>query len=138
MVQILTGEKGEGKTKKLIDLANENIKTASGNVVFISTSKRHIYEIHHGVRFVETSSFPLSNYRELVGFICGILSQDSDIEMIYLDGLFKIVKKIDNEDLLKLADKLQLLSEAHAVNFTISANILPDDVPKEIKNLIMV
>lgn len=35
MVTLLTGKKGSGKTKKLIQLANEAVASSSGNVVVV-------------------------------------------------------------------------------------------------------
>ena len=60
MVQILAGEKGEGKTKILIDLANESVSTSDGDVIYIDDDKRHIYDLNHKIRFVEVSEFPLA------------------------------------------------------------------------------
>lgn len=137
MVQILVSEKGEGKTKRLIEIANEAVKNAHGHVVFIDDDNRHIYDLHYDIRFVETSDFPLSNYRELIGFIYGILSQDSDIEKIYIDGLYNIVKNLNDEDLIKLISKLQRLSDKLNIDFIATANIKPENVPKELTSLLM-
>ena len=90
MIQILAGEKGEGKTKRLIDMANEAGKTSNGHVVFIDDDSRHMYDLHYNIRFVKTN-LKMDDQRILFGFICGILSQDSDIEQIYIDGLHNIV-----------------------------------------------
>ena len=35
MIQIIAGKKGSGKTKRLIDMTNNAVKTSSGNVVFL-------------------------------------------------------------------------------------------------------
>ena len=35
MIQIIAGNKGSGKTKRLIDMTNDTAKTAAGNVVFL-------------------------------------------------------------------------------------------------------
>ncbi|MGN1317451.1 MAG: twitching motility protein PilT [Lachnospirales bacterium] len=137
MVKILAGEKGEGKTKKLINMANDASVNAGGVVVYIDDDSRHIYDLKHSIRFVEVAEFPLVNYRELVGFIYGILSQNSDIEDIFIDGIYKIVEKLDNEDMIKLMTKLNAISEKYSINFTISANVNPNDLPKEISNLLI-
>ena len=55
MIQILAGEKGEGKTKRLIDMANEAGKTSNGHVVFIDDDSRHMYDLHYNIRFVKTN-----------------------------------------------------------------------------------
>jgi hypothetical protein len=137
MVQFIAGAKGEGKTKKLIDMANENIKTTDGRLVFIDDDKRHMYDLHYNIRFVETGKRFLSNYREFIGFVLGILSMDSDIKTIYVDGLTNILEKIDNECLVKLTEKLQSLSENHHVDFHICINWNAHLLPDELKPLLM-
>ncbi len=137
MVQILAGEKGEGKTKKLIEMANTASKEAKGCVVYIDDDSRHIYDLDHSIRFVEVAEFPLVNYRELVGFIYGILSQNSDIEKIFIDGIFKIVEKLDSEDIIKLVAKLKAMGDKYGIDFTISANTLPTELPKEIAGILI-
>ncbi len=137
MVQILAGEKGEGKTKKLIDMANTAMKSANGHIVYIDDDSRHTYDISHDIRFVDTSEYPLSNYRELVGFIYGIFSQDSDIEKVFIDGLFKIVKDLEGDDIIKLAAKLKAMSEKYSVDFIIAANTDEKKIPDELKDLLI-
>lgn len=137
MVQILAGEKGEGKTKKLIDMANSAVKTTDGVVVYIDDDSRHIYDLSHKVRFVEVNEFPLVNYRELIGFIYGILSQNSDIVEVFIDGIYNVVEKLDNEDMIKLVAKLKSMSEKYSMNFIISANTNPASLPKEIADVLI-
>ena len=137
MVQILAGEKGEGKTKKLIDMANTAMKSANGHIVYIDDDSRHTYDISHDIRFVDTSEYPLSNYRELVGFIYGIFSQDSDIEKVFIDGLFKIVKNLEGDDIIKLAAKLKAMSEKYSVDFIIAANTDEKKILEELKDLLI-
>ena len=137
MVQFIAGGKGEGKTKKLIDLANTTAKTTDGHLVFIDDDRRHIHDLNRDIRFVEANSYPLSHYREFIGFICGILSQDSDIKCIYVDGLTNIIKTIDDESLVKLISKLQKLSARDGVDFVISMNCKANDLPDEVKKLLV-
>ena len=136
MVQILAGEKGEGKTKILIDLANESVSTSEGDVIYIDDDKRHIYDLNHKIRFVEVSEFPLANYRELIGFIYGIFSQNSDITKVFVDGIFKIVQSLGNEDLIKLVARLDSMSKAYNVDFVLAGNVDPAELPKEVEQYI--
>lgn len=136
MVQILAGEKGEGKTKILIDLANESVSTSDGDVIYIDDDKRHIYDLNHKIRFVEISEFPLANYRELIGFIYGIFSQNSDITKVFVDGIFKIVQSLGDEDLIKLVTRLDSMSKAYNVDFVLAGNVDPADLPKEVEQYI--
>ena len=136
MVQILAGEKGEGKTKILIDLANESVSTSDGDVIYIDDDKRHIYDLNHKIRFVEVSEFPLANYRELIGFIYGIFSQNSDITKVFVDGIFKIVQSLGNEDLIKLVARLDSMSKAYNVDFVLAGNVDPAELPTEVEQYI--
>lgn len=134
MIQILAGAKGEGKTKRLLDLANEAGKTSDGHIVFIDDDKRHMYDLHYNIRFVETSDFPMEDQAVLFGFICGILSQDGDIEKIYIDGLNNIVKGLGNEDYIEFIKSLEKLSEIENVDFVMiisgEKSKLPEDLAK--------
>jgi hypothetical protein len=135
MIRFLVGEKGEGKTKRLIELANERVKTADGNLVFIEHASDHMYALHYGVRYVETRSFPLSNYREFIGFICGILSQNNDIEEVFICRYTNVVKDSSNESLVKMVNKLEELSKLNEVDFTISMTANLDELPEQIRAL---
>lgn len=137
MVQILAGEKGEGKTKRLLEMANTALKESDGHVVYIDDDNRHIYDLHYDIRFVEVKEFPIANYRELIGFIYGIFSQDSDIEKVFIDGIYKIVKQLDNDDLIKLVAKLKEMSDKYNVDFVISANTNPAELPSEISDVLI-
>jgi hypothetical protein len=101
--------------------------------VFIDDDRRHIYDLHYDIRFVETVDYPISNYREFIGFICGILSQDNDIVEIYVDGLTNIIKTFDSEALVKLLSKLEKLDASRGVSFTLSMNCDKETLPEETK-----
>ena len=135
MVQFMAGMKGEGKTRKLIDLANQDAKVTDGHLVYIDDDKRHIFDLHRDIRFVEAGKGELANYREFIGFVLGILSQNSDIKHIYVDGLNNILAKdaVTNEALLKLKNRLDSLAKTDQVGFTISVHCDPDGLPEEIK-----
>jgi len=135
MIKLIAGQKGEGKTKRLIIEANEKVATTDGKIVFIDDDKRHIYDLHHKIRFVHTEDFPLATYRELVGFIYGILSQDNDIVEIYMDGLTNIVRGIDNAGLLGLKNRLDQIVNTHGVDFIMTLNCEPADLPDELRAL---
>ena len=132
-VMFMAGQKGEGKTRKLIDMVNNEAKTTDGHLVFIDDDKRHIFDLHRDIRFVETGKGLLSNYREFAGFILGILSQNSDIQHIYVDGLNNIVETVDNESLLKLQARLEAVARVDDVDFTISVHCDKNSLPDAIK-----
>ena len=92
MIQIITGREGTGKTKNLIDMANNLIKTTEGHIVYVDIDHSHLYNLNYNIRLVKTDDYPLDSNREFFGFICGILSQDYDIKTIFIDGFLKNAK----------------------------------------------
>jgi len=137
MVKFIAGQKGEGKTKRLIEMANETLKTTEGHVVFLEAGKKHIHDLHYDIRFVETSEYPIAKYGEFIGFICGILSQNSDIREIFVDGLTRIVDSLGSEDLIKLIESLEELSEKHSVDFIIHKTCDVATAPQQLKDRVI-
>ncbi len=134
MIQILAGGKGEGKTKRLIEMANSSMKVSNGHIVFIDDDKRHMYDLHYDVRFIETADFPITGYKEFLGFICGILSQDRDVAQMYIDGIGNIIKRITTDEFSKLLEKLETISEIHSVDFIITVNCKSEEMPENIRS----
>ena len=138
MVSFLAGVKGDGKSRKLIEMANENVKVTDGHLVFITHNRKHMHDLHRDVRFVETEKGLLTNYREFIGFVLGIISQNSDITHIYVDGINSIICNIDEtepagDDLAKLKKRLDELYDKEDVGFTLTLHCNKDNVPAEIK-----
>ena len=133
MIQILAGEKGQGKTKRLIEMANEASKTIDGNVVFIDDDSRHMYDLHYGIRFVETSKYKICDYEVFIGFIYGILSQNGDIQKIFVDGLSNIIQSLNGEDVENLCEILERISTDYSVDFVIIYSAPLNEVPEKVK-----
>lgn len=137
MVQLIVGEKGKGKTKYLLDKVNTAIKTANGNIVYLDKSRKHMYELNNKVRLIDVTEYPIQSSDEFVGFICGIVSQDHDLEEMYLDSFLKVAY-IDGTDVLSVIKKLEHIGEQFDVNFVVSMSIEEKDVPEELKPMIIV
>lgn len=131
MVQILAGEKGVGKTERLITMANEASKEANGCVVFVDDDKSRMYDLHYSVRFVDTPKFIMENTQVFRGFIYGILSQNSDIEKIYIDGLNRIMEHTSNEDFVTFLNELDTISKETETDFTMIISCKSENLPKE-------
>ncbi len=108
MIHLIYGKKGSGKSKKLLDMANTEVGSAAGNMVYLDDDNRCMYDLHHEIRFINTSDYSIDDIDKLYGFVCGILSGDFDISSIYIDGIKKMVKGHDDEldALLKKFDEL--------------------------------
>ena len=137
MVKLLAGSKGTGKTKKLIEMANASIKTTDGHIVFIDDDHRRIFDLHYDIRFVETRDYPLDNYKEFIGFLYGILSQDSDIQEIFIDGLHNMLSSIDINGIELLVERLKELSVTASVDFILSVSGAYDALPESLKELVI-
>ncbi len=132
MIKVLYGPKGTGKTKLLIDSANSMSKKAKGAVVFIDDSTKLIYDLNHAVRFVNMAEFPKLNNDGLIGFLCGILSQNYDIEGIFIDRL----NFITNEKVQQFEaffEKLGFLAEKTNTEFLITFNGPAEEMPAFLK-----
>ena len=130
MIEIICGEKGKGKTKELLTKVNNTVTTASGNVVYLDKSQKHMYELNNKVRLINVMDYPVSNCDEFLGFICGIISQDNDLEEIYLDS-FLTIASIDTEaDILRAIEKLDVISEKYKVRFVLSVSKDKDKLPE--------
>ena len=136
MIQILAGEKGQGKTKRLIEMGNEASKTIDGNAVFIDDDSRHMYDLHYGIRFVETSKFKICDYEVFIGFIYGILSQNGDIQKIFVDGLNNIIQSLNSDDVESLCEILERISNDYSVDFTLIYSAPMSAVPDQIRKYI--
>ncbi|KXL53530.1 hypothetical protein CLNEO_07560 [Anaerotignum neopropionicum] len=132
MVQILAGEKGVGKTKRLIAMANEASKEAKGCVVFIDDDNSRMYDLHYSVRFVDTPKFIMESPQVFKGFVCGILSQNNDIEKVYIDGLNYIMEKINNSEFTEFICQLNDISKETETDFTMIISRKQEELPSEI------
>ena len=137
MVQILAGEKGEGKTKKLIAMANEAGKSANGSVVFVDDDNSRMYDLHYSVRFVDTPKFIMEDPQVFRGFVCGILSQNSDIEKIYIDGLNHIVDKVSDADFVKFIEELEKTSAEAETDMIMIISRKQDLLPEEVQKYLV-
>ena len=129
MVQLVIGEKGEGKTKKMLDYVHEAMKTATGNIVYLDKSSRNIHELDNKVRLINVSEYPIQNTDQFICFICGICSQDYDLEAMYLDGFLKI-SKLEGRDITNALTQLNKISEQFKVKLVLSVTLSMDELPE--------
>lgn len=129
MVQIISGDMGKGKTKELLRMVNEDIRTTSGNIVYLDKTNKHMYELSNKIRLVNVKDFRTENSDEFLGFVSGIVSQDSDIEKIYVDSFLKVAC-VTMEQLEKLLLKLEERSRLLKVDFVLSISADKKQLPQ--------
>ena len=136
MVQLIIGDKGKGKTKQLLDKVNLSIKSANGNIVYLDKSSKHMYDLNNKVRLIDVSEYHLQNCDEFVGFVCGIISQDHDIEEIYFDG-FRVIAKLDWQDISATIERMDTISSNFNINFVISVSATEKEIPDALKDKVI-
>ena len=137
MVELIVGKKGKGKTKVLLDRVNGAVKEANGSIVYLDKSTKHMYELNNKVRLIAVSSYPLKNADEFVGFICGIISQDHDLEQIYLDSFLK-VSKLEDADVTDTLDQLDKIGEKYGISIVVSISLDKEEIPEALQDKIAV
>ena len=132
MIQVIHGKKGSGKTKRILDQANDAIKEHKGDVIFIDDDNRYMYDLRHEVRFVNASEYGCDSPEMFLGFLCGMLAQNFDISVIFVDAFLKLVKtEVENTE--KFFARLDRLSEQHNVQFVLSVSCDDTVAPEFIK-----
>ena len=137
MVQLVVGKEGKGKTKHLLDKVNEEIKKVAGNIVYLDRSTKHMFELNNRVRLINVQDYDFENSSEFIGFIYGIISQDHDMQQMYIDGIMKVAK-LDKSDITSMVKKLEYIS--NTFNFDLFVSISADvrELDEEIKKNVIV
>ena len=137
MVELIVGNKGKGKTKHLLDKVNTVIKDAQGNVVYLDKSTKHMFELNNKIRLIDVSDYLVTNSDEFIGFICGIISQDHDLQHMYFDSFLKIAC-VNENDISAAIDKLETISTKFHVDFVLSISIDENALPDNLKSKVIV
>ena len=120
MVKLLVGHKGTGKTKQMIDLANEQVETSNGSLIFINKNSRLMYDLKYKIRVVCMEEYEhVTNSDEYIGFIYGIISSDHDIETVYIDSILKHAD-FSLVDIPEFLGRLKVISKNYGMDFVVS------------------
>ncbi|MFQ9515436.1 MAG: twitching motility protein PilT [Eubacterium sp.] len=135
MIQIICGAKGKGKTKEMLQKANEAVKDAQGAIVYVDKSSQHMYELNNQIRLINITEYPVNTYEGFIGFVSGLLSGNHDIECVFFDSLLKIAH-LENLDFSELLTTLEQLSEDK--KFIVSISLAESQLPETAKDKILV
>lgn len=138
MIEIIAGEKGKGKTKELLAKVNHSVAAASGNIVYLDKSQKHMYELNNKVRLINVMDYPIDNCDEFLGFLCGIVSQDHDLEEMYLDSFLTIAFAEMDDEIQHAIEKLDIISEKYNVKFILSVSRDESKLPECAKAKIVI
>lgn len=127
MIKLIYGAKGSGKTGKIVDIANQDVETCDGELVFLTDTEKYLHRLNYNIRLINVTEYDICSALGLIGFIRGIIAGNHDISCIYIDG----VHRMTNLSIAELKDffsGLKKHSSKHGVNIvcTVSTDKLPD------------
>ena len=136
MIKIIAGNKGSGKTKRLIDMTNDTAKTSSGNVVFLDKDNSYMYEIDRAVRFVNVNDYHVKSAEMFLGFLGGMLASNYDISTIFIDAFIKLIG-MDVAEADWFFTSLEQYGQKHDVTFVLSVSADPETLPEFCKKFVI-
>ncbi|MBE7088053.1 MAG: hypothetical protein E7370_00810 [Clostridiales bacterium] len=128
MIKLICGPKGTGKTKQLIHAANVNAAVAKGLSIFITDTKRYMYDIDRAVRFIDVTEYAVAGEDALCGFIKGVAAGNHDNEYIYIDGIARMAGKPVAE-LSATFYMLEKLANDTGITITITCSATKEELP---------
>ena len=132
MIKIIAGEKGTGKTARLVDDIN-TVAAQDNNVVCIERGTRLDQLLKPNVRLVNMKEYPVSGYDQLLAFIGGICSKDYDLTHIYIDSIYKVAGDTDTANLDAFIGKLDEFLKETPITATIILSGKTDELPDGVK-----
>ena len=129
MNEIILGEQGSGKTKKLVALANQSLETSKGHNIFIDFDNSNMFQVDYRIRFIGVRDYQIQTEEQLVGFISGVVASNYDIERVFIDNLYKITGK-NTDQLEKIFDKMMDLELKYNVSFVVAINGTKETIPE--------
>ena len=128
MIKIIYGEKGTGKTKMLIDAANAAVEKAKGHLIFISDTKRGMYDLARDVRFIDVSEYDIAGEVALCAFVKGVIAGNHDNEYVFIDGAVRIAGKPVKE-MAEFFYMLDKVAEEGGLTITVSVSASKEELP---------
>ena len=138
MVELIVGEKGKGKTKMLMGKANNDIKITGGNIVYLDRNNKHMYELSNRVRLINVPEYNIHSADMFLGFIYGIVSQDYDLDRMFLDNFMSISNITTVDEIENLIKELVIISDKFEVDFIIGISKKKEDLTDYLKEFVTI
>ena len=90
MIRLIVGTKGSGKTKAMIDMINESVRTSKGSVVVVEKGMKLTYDISSAARLIDLDEYKIQGGEMLYGFVAGLLDHDINRLGVVLDEMAAI------------------------------------------------
>ena len=134
MIEFVYGAKGSGKTKKMIDMANAEVGSAKGDILFINDRDKYRVTVDTKIRFINSEDFEIKGEDELYGFISGVIAGNYDVDVVYIDNLLRILDADGPEDISGILEKLDKIQKKQDIKFVLSLSCEESTVPDCVKN----
>ena len=128
MIKVIYGAKGTGKTKMMIDAANSTVNEAKGHMIFITDTKRYMYDLEREIRFIDVSEYNIAGEAALCGFIKGVIAGNNDNEYVYIDGVVRIAGK-PVQELAAFFYMLDKVAKNNNLVVTVSVSAAKEELP---------
>lgn len=128
MLELIIGAKGNGKTRKMVEKANNESKRTSGSIIYIDKSNKHMYELSNVIRLVNLHEYDILSMDAFIGFIQGLISSNHNLTHIFLDN-FMTMCNIGPEKLADALAEIDRISEKYNVTFVISTAVEESMLP---------
>ena len=128
MIKVIYGAKGTGKTKMMIDAANAAVEVAKGHMIYITDSKRGMYDLERKIRFIDTSEYDIAGEAALCGFIKGVIAGNHDNEYVFIDGVVRIAGKPVSE-MAAFFYMLDKVAKSNDITVTVSVSATKEELP---------
>ncbi len=128
-MKIIYGPKGTGKTKAIIDCANNALESAKGHVIFITDTNRYTYDLKYQIRFLDVTQFAIQGMDGFRGFIKGIVAASGDNEYIFIDGIARITNTALSE-MENIFSAMEKLEKDFGVKFVLTCSAAKEDLPE--------
>lgn len=129
MIRIVCGPKGSGKTKKIIAEANAAVETAKGHLIFITDTKRYMYDLRREIRFIDVTDYAVAGEEALCGFVKGAIAGNYDNEYVFIDGVARIAGK-QLKDMAQLFYMLEKVAEMRSLIIYITCSCDQPELPE--------
>lgn len=136
MLELIIGAKGRGKTRKMVERANNENKLTSGSIVYIDKNNKHMYELSNSIRLINLQEYNITSKEAFVGFVKGFISSNHSLTHMFLDN-FMSLACVDESELEGVLDEMNAISEQHDVIFVISTAVEETSVPSQYTNAII-
>lgn len=128
MITLLTGTKGSGKTKKLIEMIDNAFAASEGHVICVEKTDALRYSVKPNVRLVSTEYYGVAGFDAFYGLLAGLCAGDHDITDILVDATLRIGSR-DCEELADFLAKVNKLAGEADVKFTFTVSTDTENIP---------